>query len=63
MLLLQELQQADETLVEVRKAAEGGSSIAGTGFFYQDGVIYRMGPLTGGGCPEDKMKLKWQWNS
>jgi len=38
---LQELQQVDETLVEVRKAAEGGSSTAGTGFFYQDGVIYR----------------------
>ena len=38
---LQELQQADETLAEVRKAAKGGTSRAGIGFYYQDGVIYR----------------------
>ena len=58
MLLLQELQQADETLVGVRKAAEGGSSTAGNGFFYQDGVIYRMGHLQEVGAP----RTRWNWN-
>ena len=38
---LQGLQQADETLAEVREAGKGGTSRAGIGFYYQDGVIYR----------------------
>ena len=38
---LQELQQEDPTLAEVRRAAEGQLSTAGIGFFMRDGLLYR----------------------
>ena len=39
---LAEMQGADETLVAVRKAAEGTPSTAGSGFFKRDGLFYRQ---------------------
>ena len=38
---LADMQKADETLVAVRKAAEGTPSTAGGGFFKRGGLIYR----------------------
>ena len=38
---LADMQEADETLVAVRKAAEGTPSTAGGGFFKRGGLIYR----------------------
>ena len=38
---LQQLQEEDETLATVRKAAEGEISSAGIGFHKKDGLIYR----------------------
>ena len=35
------LQQEDESLVEVRKAARGEASSAGAGFFEKEGLVYR----------------------
>jgi len=38
---LADMQEADETLVAVNKAAEGTPSTAGGGFFKRGGVVYR----------------------
>ena len=38
---LRSLQQSDESLAAVRKAAKGEASTAGGGFFERDGLLYR----------------------
>ena len=38
---LSQLQRKDESLEEVRKAAKGGASSAGPGFFEREGLLYR----------------------
>ena len=47
---LQELQEADTTLAEAHKAADGGSSTAGRGFFKQNGLLYRRWTPPGRDC-------------
>ena len=37
---LSQLQREDESLEEVRKAARGGASSAGPGFFQREGFLY-----------------------
>ena len=38
---LQRLQESDETLAAINKAADGEPNMAGVGFFRQGGLLYR----------------------
>ena len=53
---LQQLQEEDETLEAVRKAADGGNSSAERVFFKEEGLIYRR--WTPPGRDEEEMTIK-----